>query len=200
MGVLCSVRTWTQSLNVCQVQSKISLRCTCMHTSWPHPHCFCRVPADLSSTCNLSRSIHEALSLEAYDWKGHRELVTGPLLPNCEEWTVEINFNYNSPQWAHLFCSFSEGSGLGLAQLLHHLVKQAVSILQQNIWLIIFFQSSWIENLLSSRKKPVSTQCFTATYYNSNNISERGRTGRIQRIYLGGKTGWYLNSLITLVY
>ena len=87
----------------------------------------------------------------AYDWKGHRELVTGPLLPNREEWTVEINFNYNSPQWAHLFCCFSEGSGLGLAQLLHHLVKQAVSILQQNIWLIIFFQSSWIQNLLSSR-------------------------------------------------
>ena len=53
MGVLCSVRIWTQSLNVCQVQSKISLGCTCMHTSWPHPHCFCRVPADLASTCNM---------------------------------------------------------------------------------------------------------------------------------------------------
>ena len=52
---------------------------------------------------------------------------------------METNFNYNSPQWAHLFCCFSEGSGLGLAQLLHHLVKQAISILQQNIWLIIFF-------------------------------------------------------------
>ena len=53
MGVLCSVRISTQSLNVCQVPSKISLRCTCMHTSWPHPHCFCRVPADLASTCNM---------------------------------------------------------------------------------------------------------------------------------------------------
>ena len=27
---------------------------------------------------------------------------------------METNFNYNSPQWAHLFCCFSEGSGLGL--------------------------------------------------------------------------------------
>ena len=59
-------------------------------------HCFCRVPEDQPSTCNMLRSIHEALSLEAYDWKGHRELVTGPLLPNHEEWTVEINFNDNS--------------------------------------------------------------------------------------------------------
>ena len=47
MGVLCSVRIWTQSLNVCQVQSKISLRCTCMHTFWPHP----TASAESQQTC-----------------------------------------------------------------------------------------------------------------------------------------------------
>lgn len=111
-----------------------------------------------------------------------------------------MNFNYNFLWRAHLFCYFSEGSSFCLAQLLHHLVKQAVFILQQNIWLIIFFQSSCIQNLLISRRKPISTQCSAVTYYNSDNILERGGRGRIERLYLGGSPGWCLNGLITLFY
>ena len=43
-------------------------------------HC-CRFSADLPLICNvLLRPSHEALSLEASDWKGHRVLVTRPLV------------------------------------------------------------------------------------------------------------------------
>ena len=103
-----------------------------------------------------------------------------------------------SQQRAHLFCSFSEDSSLRLAQLLHHLVKQAVSILQQNKWFLMFFQSPWIQNLLISRNKPISAQGFSVTYYNSDSISKRGSTRRIERICLDGRTGWCLNGLIIL--
>lgn len=167
----------------------------------PLPHQFCPFSADLTSTWDvLLRPSREALSPKAYNWEGHRVLVRAPLVPDCEEWRAEMSFNYRSSRPAYLFCCFDEGSGFCLAQLLHHLVKQALFILQQNIRFIIFFQSSWIQNLLISRKKPISTQCFAVTYYKPDNISERGRRRRIERIHLGGRPAWCLNGLITLFY
>ena len=75
---------------------------------------------------------------------------------DCEDWTLETNFNYNSPQRAHLFRPFSEGSDLSLTQLLHHLVKQAVFILQQITWLSSFSIYPWIQNLLTSERNPLA--------------------------------------------
>ena len=42
----------------------------------------------------------------------------------------------------------------------------------------------------------MSAKCFTVIL-NLDNI-ETGREGRIGRIYLGGRTDWYLKGLITL--
>ena len=55
---------------------------TCVSTSWPLPHLCCRFSAALSSTSKVFlRPSHEALSLKACNWKGHRVLVTRPLVP-----------------------------------------------------------------------------------------------------------------------
>ena len=200
--MFCSL--WESESRVQNVESPIwhlSLRHRCghteEHTSWPHSQHCCRFSADLPSICHaLLRPSHEASSLEAY--KGTECLFSDPWWNSCEGWTLEMNFNYNFLQQAHLFCLFSEGSSLRLAQLLYHLVKQAVSILQQNKWFITFFQSPWIQNLLISRNKPISAQGFSVTYYNSDSISKRGSTRRIERICLDGRTGWCLNGLIIL--
>ena len=40
---------------------------------------------------------------------------------------------------------------------------------------------------VNSRKKSVSSQCFTVTCYNTENISKRDRTRRLERIYLCGR-------------
>ena len=83
-------------------------------------------------------------------------LFPDPWWTSCEECTLEVNFNYSFQQQAHLFCPFGEDSSLCLAQLLHHLVKQAVSILQQIIWPTIFFPCPWIQNLLTAERNPLA--------------------------------------------
>ena len=38
---------------------------------------------------------------------------------------------------------------------------------------------------VDQQKESISTQCFAETYYNADNISERGRTGRTENLF-----GW----------
>ena len=168
-SILCSMRIMEPRLQSCGNSNLKSLLGTCACTSYT-PSTTQLPILSRSVFCNvLLRPSHEVLYPEAYNWKGHRVLVTTSLVPQHEECAVETNFNYSSPQQAHLFCPFSENSGLSFTQLLHHLVKQVVSILQHGIWLIIIFQYPWIPNLSISRKKPISTPCFAVTYYKSDN-------------------------------
>ena len=168
-NILCSMRIMEPRLLSCGNSNLKSHSGMCACISYTLP----ATPLPIlsrSAFCNvLLRPNYEVLYPEAHNWKWHRVLVTTSLVPQHEECAVETNFNYSSPQQAHLFCPFSENSGLSFTQLLHHLVKQAVSILQHAIWLIIIIQSPWIPNLSISRKKPVSTPCFAVTYYKSDN-------------------------------
>ena len=140
MRVFHALRESEPRVQVCgeSYLKSVRHRCACteehIHPT-PHPHHCCRFSADLPSTCHmLLRPSHE-FSL----WRFMTEKGTETPGGNSKE-RIWKQTSITTP-CSRLTCfAFSvEDSGLHLTQLLHHIVKQAVPILQQIIPLIIFY-------------------------------------------------------------
>ena len=191
MSFLCSMRIWTQNPRGKPYPKPLSQTQLCahrrVHTSWPHPDHCCRFSADLPSTCHMLLMMWK-LPL----WRIMIEKDTDCLLPHprcslslkIEPWrqTLITTPKAGSPvlpfQWGQqplprpvvapsckIDCSYSAAK---------YMTSQILSLFLN-------------PKPVNSRKKSVSSQCFTVTCYNTENISKRDRTRRLERIYLCGR-------------
>ena len=183
-----------------KVQSDISLRRICAHTEEhthpPHPQICCRISADLPPTCNVLRPSHETSSVETY--KGTECLLSDH---QWRLWRLNPgeNLSLQLPTVSSPISPFQWGQWPQLHPVVAPSCKIGCFHSSANYVALHLLYIFLNPKPVNSKKKSISTQYLSVPYYSLDNISKRGRTGRIDRLCVGGRTAWCLNGLITVL-